>query len=407
MTDQNSGADWKFKATSSGGFKIRDNAFGLDVITVEANSSANALTIDAEGNVAMGTPLANGYGLNVMNYASGKASVHGYSDQAGTVYSSGMLGVLDPFFLGVPLSVTNVGVLGIKYPNGSTGAAVYGWNSDATNTSNYGGLFFTNGAASGTNFGVYSVAKSAAVNYAGRYFGRMEIDGHSGSSDGADYTATVLKVDVNHNAQVDTRAVDAVSKPVDGYGYGVYGTGGYVGVFGSAQAGAYNNFAYGVYGNATGTAGVRIGVYGNASGGETNWAGYFNGHTYISSDLRIATTTQAAGFALSVNGKIACEEVLVQDLNNWPDYVFDDGYRLRSLAEVESVIQRDRHLPGMPSASEIEESGLSLGEMQKKLLEKVEELTLYAIRQEKTIEKMQMEIEYLKVENQKLRRNVR
>ncbi len=319
----------------------------------------------------------------------------------------GMLGVLEPFFLGVPISVANVGVLGIKYPAGSNGAAVYGWNNDVTNAGNYGGLFCANGASQGINYGVYSVAKSAAANYAGRYFGRMEIDGHSGSSDGADYFATVLKVDVNHTAQVDTRAIDAVSKPADGYGYGVYATGGYMGVFGIAQAGAYNNLAYGVYGSASGTAGVRIGVYGSASGGETNWAGYFNGHTYVSSDLRIATTYQAAGYALSVNGKIACEEVLVQDLDNWPDYVFDEDYYLRPLADVEADIQRDHHLPGLPSASEIENDGLSLGEMQKKLLEKIEELTLYAIRQEKTIEKMQAEIESLKVENHKLMGNAR
>lgn len=55
MTDNVSGADWKFKATNAGGFKIRDNAFSLDVIVVEANSAANALYIDETGNIGIGT----------------------------------------------------------------------------------------------------------------------------------------------------------------------------------------------------------------------------------------------------------------------------------------------------------------------------------------------------------------
>jgi len=55
MYDQLSGSDWKFKATNTGGFKIRDNAFSLDVIQVEANSSANVIYINAAGNVGIGT----------------------------------------------------------------------------------------------------------------------------------------------------------------------------------------------------------------------------------------------------------------------------------------------------------------------------------------------------------------
>lgn len=55
MADQNSNADWKFKATNNGGFKIRDHAFGLDVITVEPNSAANVIYINAAGNLGVGT----------------------------------------------------------------------------------------------------------------------------------------------------------------------------------------------------------------------------------------------------------------------------------------------------------------------------------------------------------------
>jgi hypothetical protein len=179
-----------------------------------------------------------------------------------------------------------------------------------------------------------------------------------------------------------------------------------MGLYGWSNAAAYTGYGYGVYGYATGSTGVRIGVYGYASGGTTNWAGYFAGDAYISSDLRIATTTQATGYALSVNGKVACEEVLVEDLANWPDYVFAEDYKLMSIEELEKSIEKNKHLPGLPSAAEIEENGLMLGDMQKKLMEKVEELTLYTIQQGKMISELQQKMENLEKDNAKLRESI-
>jgi len=127
----------------------------------------------------------------------------------------------------------------------------------------------------------------------------------------------------------------------------------------------------------------------------------------VSSDLRIATTTQATGYALSVNGKVACEEVLVEDLASWPDYVFAEDYDLMSLEELEKSIQKNKHLPGLPSAAEVEENGLMLGDMQKRIMEKVEELTLYTIKQDKMIKELQDKMERLEKENAKLRKHSR
>jgi len=190
----------------------------------------------------------------------------------------------------------------------------------------------------------------------------------------------------------DTKAVEGISKPGPGYGIGVYGEGGWIGVRGYANSTTYNSYSYGLYGEANGSnsAGVRIGVYGTAYGGATNWAGYFSsGSVYIANDLRIGTTQQAAGYSLSVNGKIACTEVLVQALAGWPDYVFAKDYKLMSLTDLEKSIQTNKHLPGIPSAIEVENQGIQLGDMQKKLLEKVEELTLHLIDQNKQIADLQ------------------
>ncbi|CAM1358431.1 hypothetical protein [Tenacibaculum xiamenense] len=117
-------------------------------------------------------------------------------------------------------------------------------------------------------------------------------------------------------------------------------------------------------------------------------------------NVGIGTITPDA--KLSVNGLIHTKEVKV-DLIGWPDYVFEDAYELRSLEEVETHITEKGHLPNIPSAKEVEKvGGIHLGEMNKKLLEKVEELTLYTIQQEKQLKKQSKEIEKLKSQNSKL-----
>ena len=67
-------------------------------------------------------------------------------------------------------------------------------------------------------------------------------------------------------------------------------------------------------------------------------------------------------YMLAVNGGIICEEVRVMDSNNWPDYVFEEDYELMSLEEVERAIKEKGHLPGIPSASEVEAEGIDVGE---------------------------------------------
>ncbi len=97
----------------------------------------------------------------------------------------------------------------------------------------------------------------------------------------------------------------------------------------------------------------------------------------------IGTTTIPSGYKLAVDGKIIAEEVQVEMSGSWPDHVFADNYRLMPLCEVEAYIHTSRRLPDMPSATEVSENGVSLGEMQAKLLQKVEELTLYVIELQK------------------------
>lgn len=94
-------------------------------------------------------------------------------------------------------------------------------------------------------------------------------------------------------------------------------------------------------------------------------------------------------YALAVAGKVLAEEVRVRLIKDWADYALDPAYRLKSLHEVEEHIRVHRRLPDIPSASDVATNGVDLGEMQAKLLLKIEELTLYMIEQQKTIAALQ------------------
>jgi len=254
MVDNVSGADWRFKATNSGGFKIRDHANALDVIVLESNSAANAVYINSLGYIGMGTTTP-----------TSKLQV-----EAGDI------------------------AMGDSYPflvlNSSIAGANSGINFQELGTDN-GWLFY-------------------------------------------DESDDVLRI--------------------------------------------------------------------NASSGN----GYRN-DLVIKADGRvcIGTTTAATGYALNINGKAVCTEVLVEALANWPDYVFSEDYDLMTLSDLEQSIKENKHLPGIPSAVEVEENGILLGDMQTKLLQKVEELTLYIIEQDKQIEDLQQK--YATLENDNVKKSRR
>ena len=94
---------------------------------------------------------------------------------------------------------------------------------------------------------------------------------------------------------------------------------------------------------------------------------------------------------LAVNGRIRAHEIKVETAN-WPDYVFDENYQVGTLEALESYIKTNKHLPEMPSAKEVETNGIALGEMNKLLLKKIEELTLFVIELKKENELIKKEI---------------
>lgn len=105
-------------------------------------------------------------------------------------------------------------------------------------------------------------------------------------------------------------------------------------------------------------------------------------------NVRIGAGSGNPSKALEVNGIVRSKEVLVE-ITGWSDFVFEKDYKLMSLAEVEQFVKQHGHLPDVPSANEVEENGIGLGEMNALLLQKIEEMTLHLIEMEKRIQELE------------------
>lgn len=111
---------------------------------------------------------------------------------------------------------------------------------------------------------------------------------------------------------------------------------------------------------------------------------------YFAGNVGIGTAKPSE--KLSVNGNIVARKVTVTN-NGWADFVFDNDYQLRSLQQVEKYIQQHKHLPDVPSAKNVLQNGLDLGSSQAVLLQKIEELTLYSIQQDKEITQLKAQLQ--------------
>jgi hypothetical protein len=142
-----------------------------------------------------------------------------------------------------------------------------------------------------------------------------------------------------------------------------------------------------------------------SSGGRTDLriAGRHNSGTFV--DLMTITsdgyvgigTTSPGSYKLAVEGKIGARELKVTLANPWPDYVFKPEYKLMGLRELKKFLLTYSHLPDIPSAANVQQSGgFEIGDMSTKLLKKVEELTLYIIQLNEENEKIRAELTDLK-----------
>jgi hypothetical protein len=307
------------------------------------------------------------------------------------------------------------------FMTGSTSGTKIGAYSNLNSGTGNAYGFYANATGSGANYGAYLSASSGSTNYA-----LYAANGTSYFADNVgigtttpDYTLDV-ESDLARAVAIENSYTGSSSK------YGIHtsldegGTGVRYGIYSSTTANALDNSStygmrsyatgngnagsvYGLYAS-VGTSGTgnRYAVYGSSSTTEPNpgvtrsWAGYFAGNTYFSADMRIGWLNDVPGYLLAVDGKIICEELKVQASGDWPDYVFAEEYDLPTLDEVEAYIEENNHLLGVPDACTVEEEGIMIGQMQKVMMEKIEELTLYMIDANKQIVELKKEVKELK-----------
>ena len=116
-------------------------------------------------------------------------------------------------------------------------------------------------------------------------------------------------------------------------------------------------------------------------------------------------TSDTKGYKLAVNGSFIATSVTVKLNSAWPDYVFKPSYQLPSLSEVKTYIDQNQHLPEIPSEQEMAKNGLDVSEMNKLLMKKVEELTLYLIEHQQQIKDQQQQINALKKQMRALKKS--
>ena len=159
-------------------------------------------------------------------------------------------------------------------------------------------------------------------------------------------------------------------------------------LFGDAASTAYPYGRWGIeYLNQDGAQGLNFWKTWDENGGVLNYVLFLCEKEPYKGNVGIGTKNPTK--KLSVNGAVLAKEVVVSNESTyWPDYVFSSDYELMSLGDLEAFVQANSHLPGVPSAAEVEEEGIKLGEMNTVLLQKVEELTRYVIDLQKQIDEL-------------------
>jgi hypothetical protein len=135
-----------------------------------------------------------------------------------------------------------------------------------------------------------------------------------------------------------------------------------------------------------------------------------NAKLHLNGSMLIGGNTAriATGYVLNVDGKIICEELKVQNSTAWPDYVFEKDYPMPDLHLLEMQVMKDKHLPGVPTANEIESGkGFEIGAVQQKLLEKLEELYRYTFELNRENTSLKKEMAEMKGQFNELREGLR
>lgn len=288
----------------------------------------------------------------------------------------------------------------------------------------YGGLFYylpTSG-----NLSYYTTNASGAAG-AGAVFGSSLLTIRQDGNVGIGASPTEAKLQI-HEPAGNTQFIAAAGSNLPGISTFVPGSSPSIGYNVRYQSGyKYMGAGYGAFWQYTPSLGALYYFYSSTSGAaDGNVSSIFALAIDSSGRLGIGTGTPkaplhvtgnvvfgsgsispATGYKVSIDGKVICEEIKVQVSTSWPDYVFEDNYNLPSLEAVEAKTMAEKHLPGIPSAADVKaQQGIEIGDMQKRMLEKMEEMYRYMFQINKENKEIKKDNKALKDEVATLRKQL-
>lgn len=143
---------------------------------------------------------------------------------------------------------------------------------------------------------------------------------------------------------------------------------------------------------------IQFSPRGTSTNPKHNLSFFANGISFIgadeATDVRLMDSLKSdimPEFKLYVSSGIRTEQIKVDFKQSWPDYVFEKEYQVPSLEETKSYVEQHKHLPGVPSAAEVNQNGINLGQMDAILLQKLEEMTLQMIALNERLKKLEEE----------------
>ncbi len=364
---------------SSNDFFVGSNGVSTRPLIIEPGAGNNTLYLDAESNVGIGTNSPS-YKLDVngtissnayngMVLTNADAQIRFYGESAVQKWSIGSKGGTGDGYL-IHDVVNNVTRFFIDENNGNIG------------------------------IGTTSPAFKLDVNGTGHFASNIEIDGNFDPGEGNLDILSSATTNNDFRSASDIRIGDYLNLVETGYSnlpiiasnakltYSSYGGVGSQGDGNLFTPQYSNGYATALEMHYDGWTRLKKYDY-DGVGSAVNYSA-FSTQLVIDPSGNVGIGTESPQTELAVDGTITAKEIVVTD-TGWADFVFNDDYQLPTLEDVERSIKQDKHLPEIPSAKDVRENGVSLGEMQSKLLQKVEELTLYVIEQNKAIKALQKE----------------